>query len=145
SYEPAREALLKAIEVDPKLVSPYVELGFLAAQEQKWEASSQFFERALRLDPIDFPQAWYASAVANYNLKHYDAAEKSAREAVKLDPKHANPRTEYLLGLVLIEKHDYPAAATELRAYLQQSPNGADVASVKNRLGELEKVLQTQK
>jgi tetratricopeptide (TPR) repeat protein len=142
SYEPARNALLKAIEADAKLVSPYVELGLLAAQEQKWEDSSRFLDRAVRLDPIDFPQAWYADAVANFNLKRYDAAEKSAREALKLDPKHANPRSEYLLGLVLYQKRDFAAAATELKTYLQLSPDGPDAAAVKTQVSELEKALQ---
>ena len=90
SFEPAREALLKAIEADPKLVSPYIELGMMAAQQNKWEEAGPYLDRALRLDPIDFPQAWYVDAAANFNLKKFDAAEKSAREAQKLDAKHVN-------------------------------------------------------
>ncbi len=141
-YEPARNALMKALEADAKLVGPYVELGLLAGAEQKWEDSSRFLDRAVRLDPIDFPEAWYADAVANYNLKKYDIAEKSAREAVKLDPKHLNPRADYLLGLVLIERHDYAGAANELKTYLQLSPTGADLQAVRNKVTELENAMQ---
>lgn len=36
SIEPARIALKKAMEADPKLVAPYVELGLLAAKDGKW-------------------------------------------------------------------------------------------------------------
>jgi tetratricopeptide (TPR) repeat protein len=139
SVEPARAALKKAMESDPKLVAPYLELGLLAAKDAKWEESGGYLDRAVELDPADFPQAWYADAVANYNLKKYDAAEKSARAAVKLDPRHANPRSEYLLGLVLIEKKDYSGAAEELTAYMRLAPNAPDLAEAKDRLSQIEK------
>ncbi|MEP6716648.1 MAG: tetratricopeptide repeat protein, partial [Terriglobia bacterium] len=108
SYERAREAMLKAIELDAKLIGPYVELGFLAGMEKKWETATAYFDRALKLDPVEFPQAWFANAIANFNLKRYDVAEKDIREAIRLDPKHINSRAGYLLGLVLLEKRDYP-------------------------------------
>ena len=140
SVEPGRTALLKSIEADPKLVPPYLELGLLYAAETNWKESADFLDKAVKLDPVDFPQAWYASAVAHYNLKNYDAAEKSAREAVKLDPRHANPRADYLLGLVLAEKRDYKGAAAELAAYIQEAPTAPDLAQVKDQLAQIEKL-----
>lgn len=138
SIEPAREAFRKAMASDAKLVAPYMELGILAAKDANWPESAKYLDRAVELDPVDFPQAWYADAVANFNLEKYDAAEKSARAAVKLDPKHANPRSCYLLGLVLTEKHDYTAAAEELTAYIKLAPNAPDLAEARSRLAELE-------
>jgi len=145
SIEPARAALKKALESDPKLVAPYIELGLLAARNANWQESGKYLDRAVELDPVDFPQAWYADAVANYNLKQYDPAEKSAREAVKLDPRHANPRSSYLLGLVLAEKRDYAGAAAELTAYLKFAPNAPDLAQAKDQLGQLEKLMGATK
>ena len=133
------------MESDPKLVSPYLELGLLAAKDANWQESGKYLDRAVDLDPVDFPQAWYADAVAHYNLKNYDAAEKSARAAVKLDPRHANPRSEYLLGLVLAERKDYTGAAAELTAYLKLAPNAPDLAQVKDQLGQLEKLASAPK
>ena len=137
---PARAAMLKAMESDPKLVAPYLELGLLAAKDAQWGESGKYLDRAVELDPVDFPQAWYADAVANFNLGKYDAAEKSARAAVKLDPRHANPRSGYLLGLVLAEKQSYADAAAELTTYIKLAPNAPDVTQAKDRLGELEKM-----
>ncbi len=145
SIEPARAAFAKAMEADPKLVTPYMELGLLAAKDANWEESRKYLDRAVELDPVDFPQAWYADAVAGYNLKRYDAAEKSAREAVRLDPKHANPRSEYLLGLVLAEKKDYAGAAAELSEYMKLAPNAPDLAQVKEQLAAVEKLRGTAK
>jgi tetratricopeptide (TPR) repeat protein len=140
----ARHALGRAIDADPKLVPPYLELGLLAARESKWNDSARYLDRALELDPIDFPQAWYTDAVANYNLARYDAAEKSARAAVKLDARHANPRAGYLLGLVLAEKKDYAGAAAELKAFIQMAPNAPDLTQVKERLSDIQKLAGAQ-
>lgn len=145
AVQPAREAMLKAIECDPKLVTPYIDLGLIAAQEGKWADAGAYLDKGLKLDPVDFPQAWYISAAANFNLKKFDAAEKSAREALKVDPRRANPRTDYLLGLILAEKHDYPAAAEQFRTYLKNSPNAPDFSTVKDQLGQLEKFLEQAK
>jgi tetratricopeptide (TPR) repeat protein len=140
AIEPARAALRKATEADPKLVAPWVELGIMAAKDANWRESAEFLDRAMKLDPVDFPQAWYTIAVAHYNLKNYEAAEKSAREAVKLDPRHVNPRSWYLLALVLAEKRDYSGAAAELTAYMKMAPNAPDLIQVKEELGRIEKL-----
>ncbi len=140
SIEPARTALQNAMKADPKLVAPYIELGLLAAKDANWEESGRYLDRAMELDPVDFSQAWYADAVANFNLGKYDAAEKAAREAMKLDPRHANPRSGYLLGLVLAEKHAYAEAAAELTTYIKLAPNAPDLADAKAKLGEFEKL-----
>ncbi len=145
SFEPARAALMKATEADPKLVEPYIELGLLAARDAKWKDSGKYLDRAVELDPVDFPQAWYADAVANFNLNNLDAAEKSSREAIKLDPRHANPRAGYLLGLILAEKKDYSGAAAELTTYVKLAPNAPDLAQAKDRLGEIEKLMGAAK
>jgi tetratricopeptide (TPR) repeat protein len=145
AIEPARAALKKAIESDPKLVTPYMELGLLAAKDANWEESGKYLDKAVELDPVDFPQGWYADAVANFNLGKYDAAEKGARAAVKLDPRHVNPRSCYLLGLVLTEKHDYAGAAAELITYIKLAPHAPDLAQARARLGELEKLTDVTK
>ena len=137
-----REAFLKAIEADGKLVLPHIELGMMAARGNKWEEAAPYLAKGLKLDPVDYPLAWYASAAANFNLKKFDVAEKSAREAIKLDPKHRNPRSEYLLGLILAEKHEYSDAAEQLKSYLKFSPNATDLDTVKDQIGQIEKFLK---
>lgn len=145
SVAEGRQALEHAIDADPKLVPPYLELGLLAAKESKWVDSIRYLDRALELDPVDFPQAWYTDAVANFNLARYDAAEKSARAAIRLDPRRANPRSSYLLGLVLAEKKDYAGAAAELTAFMRIAPNAPDLAAVQERLREIQKLADAQK
>lgn len=145
SVAEGRKALERAIAADPKLVPPYLELGLFEAKDGNWEESAGHLDRALQLDPVDFPQAWYTDAVANYNLGRYDAAEKSARAAIKLDPRHANPRSGYLLAMVLAEKKDYAGAAAELATFVELSPNAPDLAAAKQRLREMQKLAGSQK
>lgn len=142
--EPAREAFKKALGADSKLVGPYLELGLMSAREQKWQDSAEYLDKAVQLDPVDFPQAWYIDAVANFNLKKLGPAEKSAREAVRLDPQHRNPRADYLLGLVLMEKRDYAGAATELKNYLAMSPSADIQEQVKKQLEQIEQIGKAQ-
>ena len=113
--EPARESLQTAIQADPKFVVPYVELSFLEMQGQRWKEVAAATETATKLDPFSYPQAFFLNAVANYNLKNMEAAEKSAREAERLDTRHQYPKTSHLLGIILAQRQDFTGAAERSR------------------------------
>jgi tetratricopeptide (TPR) repeat protein len=136
----ARKSYAAALAADAKYVQPYVQLSLLAAQESNWQDLAEKSARLLKLDPVDFPHFYFLNAVANYNLKNFEAAGKSAAEAQKLDTKHVNPKIEQVMGLIMIEKHDYPAAAEQFRNYLQFAPTASDAAQVRQQLAELDKV-----
>lgn len=78
--------------------------------------------------------------MANYYLRRLDAAKKSAREAQKLDTEHRYPKINQVLGAILADKRDFPAAAEQMRSYLKFSPGAQDAATVKKQLLELEKL-----
>jgi hypothetical protein len=136
----ARKSYQTAVEADPKYVNPYLQLSLLAAKESNWQDLADTTARVLKLDPVDYPHAYFLNSVANYNLKNYAAAEKSVVEAQKLDTHHLNPKIEQVFALILMEKRDYPAAAEHLRSYLQFAPSAQDAAQVRNQLAELDKV-----
>jgi tetratricopeptide (TPR) repeat protein len=139
--EPAREAFQKAVDADDKLVEAHVELAAIAAQQNQWPEAAKELDMALQLDPVDFPRAWFMDAVANFNLKNFDSAEKSAREALKLDPKRYNPDADRLLGLILASKQDFSGAIAELNAYITLvPPDSPNVAQVKAQLAEIQKM-----
>ena len=139
--EGARQSYAKALEADPKFVSPYLQLGDLAGREKKWQETVDDTDRLLRLNPVDFPQAWFLNAVANFNLGKIDAAEKSAREGLSHDDAHHLPRINLLLGAILAQKHDYAGSAENFRTYLRYSPNAEDADQIKKQLEDIEKVL----
>lgn len=137
--EEARNSYSQALAADAKFVSPYLQLALLSAKEKKWQDVADTTDRLLKLNPVDFPQAFFYNSVANYNLRKLDAAEKSARDAVKIDGNHRMPKAAHLLGIILAEKQDYAGAAENLKSYLKFSPNAQDAEMVKKQLAELER------
>jgi tetratricopeptide (TPR) repeat protein len=136
----ARKYYAQAITSDAKLVTPYLHLAQLAVREQKWQEAADTSGRAIKLDPFDFPDAFFYNAVANYKLRRLDDAEASARQTQKLDAGHRWPTADRVLGAILYEKKDYAGAAEQLRNYLTWVPDATDAGEVKAQLAELEKL-----
>jgi tetratricopeptide (TPR) repeat protein len=143
--DPARESFKKAIEGDAMLVDAWMELGLMAARSSNWPDTAQYLDRALKLDPVDFPQLWFPDAVAGYNLKNFEVAERSAREALKADPEHRNPKIDQLLANVLLQKGAYAEASEELHVYMTLAPNAPDLDQVKAQLAQIDLVVKQPK
>jgi len=134
----ARNSYAQALAADSKFVSPYLALANMALNDKNWQDAADDSDRLLRLNPVDFPQAYLYNAVANYNLQKLDAAEKSAEEGLKRDPSHRFPQMNHLLGVVLAQKMDYSGSAQNLQDYLKYAPNAADADVVKKQLAEIQ-------
>lgn len=141
----AREAYERSVEADAKFVNPHLELLQYAVNERNWEKIEKAAGTVLKLNPYNYPQVWFFHSVASYNLKNLEAAEKSAREAAKLDTEHRNPKINHLLGVILADKGEYSSALDQMRTYLNASPNAPDAANVKNMVTELEKLTAAKK
>lgn len=139
-FEAARKSYAESLAADGKFVSPYLQLAGLAASENNWQEVLDTTDRIIRLNPVDFPQAFFYNAIANLQLKKLDAAEKSAREAAKLDERHRIPKIEHVLGIILAQKNDFNAAAEHLRNYLKFAPKAGDVEHVKGQLAEIDRL-----
>ena len=144
NIEGARTSFAQAITADPKLVTPYVELAMLDARESKWKETADHTSKAIRLDPVDFPVAFYFDAIANYNLQNFEAAEKSARQLQRLDTQHRYPMADRILASVLAERKEYPAAAEQMRLYLKDAGSAKDADEVRGQLQQLEKLIAEQ-
>lgn len=137
----ARKAFQQSIAADSKFVSPYENMTRLAAYDAKWGEVQQVSDRAIRMNPYLSPDIYYYNAVAHLQLKNLDAAETSAREAVKLDTAHRNPKINMVLGIILANKQDFAEAAENLKFYLQAVPDAKDGDMVRKQLAEVEKLL----
>ncbi len=136
----ARMYFNKASENDPKFIQPYLQLSILALQSQKWTELAAVTDKTVKLDPFDYPQQFFFNSVANYNMQRFDAAEKSALEAERLDTRHQFPKNSHLLGMILALKKDYAGAAERLKTYLKFAPAAEDAAKVRTQLAEVEKI-----
>jgi tetratricopeptide (TPR) repeat protein len=136
----ARVYFQKSIDCDPKFVRPYLQLAVIALQASKWQELAAVTDKTVKLDPFDYPQAWFFNSVANFNMQRFDAAEKSALEAERLDTRHQFPKNSHVLGIVLALKKDYAGAAERFKTYLKYAPTADDAAKVRQQLAEVEKI-----
>lgn len=137
-FDDARKAYQEAVTADPKYVKPYRQLAALSFQAQDWPAVAKATKRLLWLDPVSYPDAYFYDAVAHFYQGDVAAAEKSAREVVRLDASGKIPRARYVLAAILIEKKDYASAAALLREYVALAPPGPEVDQAKGMLAELD-------
>jgi tetratricopeptide (TPR) repeat protein len=134
----ARESFQKAIAADSRFLPPYQELIAISAKQGRWQELGDNTDQALRLDPVSFPQYWFMNSAAYYNQHKYDVALKSAMRGIETDVGHRFPRLQYLLGLTLARKHDYPGAVEHIRNYLRVMPDAEDAEVAQMQLKRLE-------
>ncbi len=135
----AEKAYREAFAADPKYVVPYVQLALVEVSQQEWQDAVDTSSLAIKLDPANFPAAYVYNSLAQLNLRHMDAAEASAREALKLDTTHAFPLTNRIMAAVSAVKGDLTSAAQYLRSYLEFAPAARDAPLVRSQLQQLEK------
>jgi len=133
-FKEAQEALKKAEETDPLFVIPHVQMCWVFANEQRWLELAEKSENALTLDPVAYPELYYLSALAQYNLRHFEGAEKRARQAKLRDTFHQYPSIHLILANIFELKNNMAGLKEELRNYLSEAPNASDVSLVRKRL-----------
>jgi superkiller protein 3 len=141
----ARSYFKRAMECDPKFLKPYLQIANLDMMAKRWQDLADVTEKTVKLDPFSFPQAYFFNSVANYNLRDYEAAEKSGLEAERLDTRHVFPRIVYLLGLVSVQKKDYEDASKRFKAYLTLDPKADDAATVRSQIEAIDKITAAAK
>jgi tetratricopeptide (TPR) repeat protein len=133
----ARESFGKALAADPKYVSPYRALAQLGASEKRWADVVEITDKLVRLNPMDFPEAWLLNSIGNYLGQNFEAAEKAARQGIKVDEAHRAPKLEYLLGMLLLRKQDYAGASQHMQLYLSLVTQPADLDEAHKQLAEI--------
>jgi Ca-activated chloride channel family protein len=138
--EEARRVLERAVELDPKQLSPYQMLAQTQADLKDWRAVAATTERLVAADSKHvYVEAYLLSAAALYQLRDYDQALVRINDAVRLDRLRELKRAAYIRGLILEAKGDYAAAEKELRSYLAENPRAKEAAAVNERIANLGK------
>ncbi len=135
----ARKALLEAIRADGSFALPLIQMASLEAAEGDWQKVLEHSQKAIELNPAAFPSAYALNAMAHVTLQQVDAAEKSAREGLRLDKGHEYPELEFSLGVVLFSKNQMEEGTKHLLAYLQQAPDGPNAEAARKELADLAK------
>jgi serine/threonine-protein kinase len=117
----AKEALARALDIDPDLAEAHSLLGTIAwTFDWNWSAAAQHHRRALELDPV--------SLTANLRYSEYltmagrwEEAVEVSREAKRIDP--LSTRATHWLGFSLLGARQFDASAQEFRAALDLNPH----------------------
>ena len=141
----ARAAWEKAVAADPKYIRPYVQLAGLDLTQKRNEDAAAIAGRAVAMNPLEFPQLYFYFAVANFNLKHYEVAEKNAKRAIDVDTDHEVPRAQVLLATLLAARGDRSGALEHFKKYIELAPKAPDAAQIQRAIAELETPGATQK
>jgi tetratricopeptide (TPR) repeat protein len=136
-WEPARNSFEQSIAADSKYANPYRGLAELYTQQKQWEPLVKVTDQLLALNPVSFPDGWFRNALGNYYIHNFAAAEKSARQGMKVDDSHQLPKLEYLLGVIVMQRHDYQEAAAHIQNFLKVATQPADIEDAQKQLAEI--------
>jgi tetratricopeptide (TPR) repeat protein len=133
----------QSIAADSQYAKPYFGLAVIAATHQDWKETLRMTDQLNRLAPLAYPDAYFFSGVANFNLEKMDDAERNLRKFLTLDTTHRRPLAALFLGDVLARKQDFAGAAEQARAYLAMAPNASNAPSVREKLKAMEQLTGT--
>ena len=119
-FPKAKEAALKALEIDPNLDEAHIVLGaVLNWYERDFSGSEREYRRAIVLNPSNADtHHWYAFLLID--LGRNEEAIKEILLARELDP--LAPRKNADLGEIFFRARDYPRAVEELKKSIELFP-----------------------
>jgi tetratricopeptide (TPR) repeat protein len=150
----ARKAYTQATTLDTKFLPPYLSLASMAYDTGSWTEVLTLTDHILGLDPfnpaaattyildldrLNYVDAYFYNAMANYKLNKFEDAEKSGLKAEHLDLRPRFPRLHLLLAEIFARKNNYPMAIGEIQTFLELVPHAKDADQIREWLAELEK------
>ena len=151
----ARKAYTQATTLNTRFLPPYLSLASMAFQNGNWTEVLILTGHILDLDPlsheavtsytldldtVNYGDAYFYDAVANYMLNKFEDAEKSGLKAEHLDLWAHFPQLHLLLAKIFARKNNYALAIAEIQTYLALVPHGKDNDQVREQLAKLEKL-----
>lgn len=121
-----------------------VEDAITSIDRGNWQDAAELSDQVLHSSGDAYPVTYYLNAMANLKLGNLDAAETSARAAVRLDRDGRNPRVNYILGLILARRRQFRESAELLNAYLDNAPAAPDTETVRHQLHEIDQMVRSR-
>jgi serine/threonine protein kinase/Tfp pilus assembly protein PilF len=119
----AKEAALKALEIDDTLAEAHASLAYVKTYDWDWSGSEKEFQRAIELNPS------YATAHELYGLALGIAGRSEQgiaeeKRALEIDP--VSPNLNRTLGLAFYSARQYDQAIEQYRKALDLDPNSSN-------------------
>jgi TolB-like protein/DNA-binding winged helix-turn-helix (wHTH) protein/Tfp pilus assembly protein PilF len=118
----ARDAALKALQIDDTIASAHTTLAFIHAHfEFDWAAAEREYQRGIALNPSDANgHFFYSNSLLSPHARHEEAIAEM-KTAIELDPLSAP--IDSFLGLTYLWARRYQEALTHLQQSTQRYPN----------------------
>lgn len=142
--EDAVKEYTRAITCDAQFVTPYYGLAIIAVNQQRWQDAANFSDQTIHLNGFAYPTAYFYNAVANFQLKNFEVAERNGRKFQTLDNEHRHPDIALLISQILTARQDYAGAVQQLRTYLSLAPTAANADQVRAQIARLESLSATK-
>ena len=121
SFPKAKQAALKALEIDDNLAEAHSALGYVEYFfEWDWAAAEKEFQRAIEISP-NYPLAHLGYAHLLSTLGRHEDALAEIDRAIKLDP--LSPFVGTIKGQILFHARRYSEAIEEVNKALEIEPN----------------------
>ncbi|HEY9696907.1 MAG TPA: tetratricopeptide repeat protein [Trichocoleus sp.] len=98
----AEQAYRQASIVQPESAEPFARLGSLAAQQQQWQQSVQYYQKAVTLNP-EFAGAYWSLAEVQLQLGDRVQAALAQHAALRLKPNWISVQQSLQVGDLLLE------------------------------------------
>ena len=119
-YQKAKEAALKAVELDDALAEAHTSLAAVKEWfEWDWEAAEREYKRALELNP-NYATAHHRYSVYLTFMRRFDEAVAEMKQAQQLEPSSLIINTD--LGFVYQLMSDYDRAIEQLKKAIEIDP-----------------------
>lgn len=121
SYPAARDAALKAIELDPSLAEGHASLGLVRLNyDWDWEGAERELLRAIELNPsYSTARQWYSSYLSS--MARFAEAIASAQQAAAVDPFSITATVR--VGIAYTFALEYEKAAAQLERAMAMEPS----------------------
>ncbi len=118
----AKEAALKALELDPTLSEAHVSLGLIATcYDWNPETAKKHFEKALELNPNLAAAHQYMELYLTFLEGNYNEAITELKRAQELDP--LNLMIKLRLGYMSFYMYDFDSAISRFKGIIDIEPN----------------------
>ncbi len=131
----AMAAFKRSVELNDKNADADRNLARMFLREKNFPQAEELLKKCLVVQPADAATLTML-AIAEIEDGKVDDALRDAQRVHDL-PHQGYSVAHYVAGQALEAKHEYQRAKAEYEAYLQESPNGPDVAQVKSALARL--------
>lgn len=133
-YERAEACFRKALDADPTLFEPLVNLGGVLINLHKLDDAWKYNVAAVIARPND-ALANSQLGMTYFDMGSLDLAEKQFRKAIEIDPGHFS-HPQLFLAEIHLRRGDRRAAAEEMEDFLRRHPDWPQAAAMREKIAE---------